>query len=573
MRTAFALLVALVPHYLIAQAATPAKLSDLLTNGVALSKKGDYARAIPLLKKAAQIAPRDYTANLMLGVDLLRSGHAADAVAPLRVAAEARPTDETAEGYLGQAEIALSNFALAAQAFQVAVSRAPNSEEALLGWADYGLERFRVLGVWLRGSQRGTAAVLRVEAEGMEDGTTTREMLLRQSAEDDPQQRGIWGELGVAQVQLGMRAAAEASLKTARERQPEASATWQLEALMSAAEGNWEEAEDLLLALGERSSVGLSRALEAWPPLLVPGQNVGGAICQCLRSRSTYCALPSEARRSGKAMNDESAFAEERWEQLVAIPSPSENDASAWFHRGVALGETGDCARAIPALERGLKAGAEAAGFWLEICYGSESERAAASLIAAGKDAAVHQLRGDMLLQMKGDAAAAETEYTDGLRLRPGDPDLLERSAQAYIALGNMAKARQAAQAVLAGDPQRKLALHLLALVAMNERNYPEALTALKKLAAIDPRDPWTRVRLGTVYAQLGQPQEAVRYLKVGLDAGYPDEKGALHAMLAGALRKLGREEEAQDATAEAARLANAFQEHGKNSAGPDDHQ
>jgi hypothetical protein len=42
------------------------------------------------------------------------------------------------------------------------------------------------------------------------------------------------------------------------------------------------------------------------------------------------------------------------------------------------------------------------------------------------------------------------------------------------------------------------------------------------------------------------------------LAAGYPDQKGALHAQLASALRKLGRMDEAGQASAEASRLANA---------------
>jgi hypothetical protein len=42
------------------------------------------------------------------------------------------------------------------------------------------------------------------------------------------------------------------------------------------------------------------------------------------------------------------------------------------------------------------------------------------------------------------------------------------------------------------------------------------------------------------------------------LAAGYPDKKGALHAQLARALRKLGREDDADKAAAEAASLANA---------------
>ena len=88
----------------------------------------------------------------------------------------------------------------------------------------------------------------------------------------------------------------------------------------------------------------------------------------------------------------------------------------------------------------------------------------------------------------------------------------------------------------------------------MNERDYPTALSLLDRLAALEPDDAWTRVQLGTAYAQTGHPEEAVQHLKPALDAGYPDEKGALHAVLAGQLHKLGRDQDANSAADEATR-------------------
>jgi tetratricopeptide (TPR) repeat protein len=556
---------------LVARTATQTDFEVLLKKGVTLSQQADYAGAIAALEQARKLAPRHYLANLLLGVDLLRSGRPAEAIDPLQVAAEVNPNDATAMGYLGEAQTALRDFAGAAEAFQAAVSRAPHSEEALLGWADFGLERFRALATWLRGTQKRTAVVLRVEAEGMEDGTKPRENLLRQSAAQNPEQPGIWGELGVAQVQLGMRSDAEESLKIARERQPTASATWQLEALMEAVAGNWPEAEARLRAVGERSPAALRRAIAAWPRSLLPDHDADGSLWQCVRERSTNCVAATLSPKAGAGQSAEQLFAEERWEQLAAVPPSAVNQTAVWFRRGVALGEIGDCAQAIPALERGLKDGAETAGFWLEICYGAEAGRAAAQLRSQGNEAAIHRLRGDMLLRMKDDAAAAAAEYAEAQRLRPKDADLSERLAEAYLALGDMDRAKQAANDALAGDPHRMLALRRLALVAMSERDYPEALVVLKKMVAMDPTNAWARVQMGTAYAQSGRPEEAVRYLQPALAAGYPDEKGALHAVLAGALRKLGREQEAKTAAAEASRLADSFQARGKRS--PDDHQ
>ena len=252
------------------------------------------------------------------------------------------------------------------------------------------------------------------------------------------------------------------------------------------------------------------------------------------------------------------------------MPPPAAAQTAAWFWRGVALAEMGDCARAIPSLERGLKDGTELAGYWLIVCYGSEAGQAAAQLVAQSKQAAVHRIQGDILLSMKGDATGAEKEYAEALRLRPKDPDVLVKSAEAYMTLGDMDRARQAAQEVLTEDPHQQPALRLMVRIATNERDYPEALEVLDKMASMDPGDPWTRVQQGVAYAQTGHPEDAVRYLEPALGAGYPDERGALHALLAGQLRKLGREQQAKTAADEAIKLANAFQEHAQ----PDnDHQ
>ena len=338
-------------------------------------------------------------------------------IAPLRIAAEAHD-DETAEGYLGEAENAQDEFALAAEAFESAATRSPNSEQALVGWAEFSLERFRVLGLWLRSSDRGKAALLRIQAEGTPHGTPQREELLQHAAEADPEQSGIWGELGIAQAEIGKRTEAVASLKTASERQPDASSTLKLEALITAAQGNWTEAENRLLALGDRSHVELQRTLAEWPQGLVPDHDVPGPIWQCLREHSTNCPIKPKPLKNGAASSAAKLFAEGRWDQLAAMPPPAAGQGSAWFWRGVALAEMGDCARAIPSLERGLKDGTELAGYWLIVCYGSEAGHAAAQLVAQSKEAAVHRIQGDILLSMKGDATGAEKEYAEALRLR-----------------------------------------------------------------------------------------------------------------------------------------------------------
>lgn len=478
------------------------------------------------------------------------------------------------------------DYAAAAEAFQKAIAGAPDSAEAWMKWADFDLERFRVLQSELRSLQSGMAVVLRLEAEGLYSGPETREELLRQSATADPEQRGIWGELGVEQVRRGEAAAnrefhsaqmaeergrgvpwreeAAATLRMAQELQPRDLWTLRLEAMTAASRDNWSDAEKLLLELGSRSLAILRQELRAWQRNLMPPENVAGEIWKCVRQNSAACVGKTKFPAGEIHDSEEQLFVEERWEQLEALPEPPSEVPAAWFRRGVALAEVKDCARAIPALERGLDAGAETAAYWLELCYASEAERSIARLGELANQVAFHRVRADFLVRVKGDLQAATEEYAKARQLQPRDPLLAERLAQAYESLGDMQRAKQAGREALALDPRRPVSLQLLASIAMNERDYASALESLNKLLALRPNDGWTRAQLGVAYAQSGQLQEALANLQPVLAAGYPDERGALHAMLARVLRKLGREQEAQSAAAESDRLSNLFQQHGQ---------
>lgn len=564
-RFGFRCLIACLAVCCASRPARSGELEDLLRTAAALNQQADYAHAMPLLRRATELAPQDPEANYLLGVALLQSGHPADAIAPLRIAVKENSENEAAEGYLGDAEMEQGNFAQAAETFQAAVARAPNSEQALMWWTDYSLERYRVLALWLRSSPRGRAMVLRAQADTMAPGTAARQALLREAAEADPEQHGIWGELGVAQIELGMNADAETSLKAALTRQPEDSSTLQLQALIAAAHGQWPEAQAKLLLLGERSDSGLQKVLATWPQKLVPGPDVDGAVWRCLRKQPEGCPVKTAPLKNGAVVPAEQAYQEGRWEQLASMPAPAPDHASEWFWRGMALAHLRDCPQAIPALERGLKAGAETAGSWLANCYELEAVRFADQLGAQGKEGAVHQIRGDILLSIRLEPARAATEYTEALRFKPNNPELLEKLAEAYLNSGEMDRARQSAQAALTVNPHRELALRLLIRIAMSDRDYPTALALLGRLAEMEPQDPWMHIQVGTAYAQTGHPEEAVQNLKPVLDSGYLDERGALHGVLAAQLRKLGRDQEAKNATDEAIALATSFQEHVQN--------
>jgi predicted Zn-dependent protease len=177
--------------------------------------------------------------------------------------------------------------------------------------------------------------------------------------------------------------------------------------------------------------------------------------------------------------------------------------------------------------------------------------------------AALHRLRGDVLLRLKGDAAAAEAEYQQAIAAHPSDPGLLERLAEAQLTAGDIDGARKSAQSALAIDPHLHSAQRTLAELSMSNREYDQALPLLQQLAQETPGDRTIRIELGRAFAETGHPAEALQWIAPALATGYPDDKGALHALMARVLRKLGREAEATKAAVEARRLSDAYQARG----------
>lgn len=205
----------------------------------------------------------------------------------------------------------------------------------------------------------------------------------------------------------------------------------------------------------------------------------------------------------------------------------------------------------------------------LSICYAVEAGRAASQL-QNGMDntAELHRLRGDVLLRLKGDPVSAEQEYRQAITLRPGDPALKERLAEAQFTAGDTQGAQQSALAALAIDPHGQEALRTLASLAMNNRDYQQALPLLRQLDAEASGDRSVQVQMAKALEQTGNTAEALQHLAPALAAGYPDEKGALHALEARLLRELGRNSDAAKAAAEARRLSDAFQDNMKEGAG-----
>ena len=82
---------------------------------------------------------------------------------PLGVASEARPEDGTAQLYLAEAFTRLGDFPMAAEALGSARARSGETEQFLVAWARFSLNRFSDIGKLLTRHQgrRGNGTPIR----------------------------------------------------------------------------------------------------------------------------------------------------------------------------------------------------------------------------------------------------------------------------------------------------------------------------------------------------------------------------------------------------------------------------
>jgi tetratricopeptide (TPR) repeat protein len=559
-----------------AQAQPPARpgFEELLHQGFQLHQQQRYSEALPLLRRAWQVQPRDYFANLLVGIDLLRTGRGAEAVGFLKTAAKLRPQEEFPPEYLGEAQAGLKNYAEATEAYLRAVKVAPQSSQAAVAMVDYSLARFAQISSQLRSSKQGLAAEYRVEALARPITDVGRRKLLKQSVEIDASDAEAWSELALADLAAGDRPNAESDLQRALQLNSDCLSAWLVQALVAAQGEDWKLAAQRLNAIGGRSRGRLARVLASWPQALQPSDSgaVTGAAAiflGCIRAGCSSEKLLGQLPPQGFEVKVSATelFKEQRWEQIVASPAPPPGQKQAWFQRGSALAQLDDWERATPALERSLGDIAQdyRALFLLAVCYAKSAGAVAARLQQGGReDAVAHTMRGDVLLRLQANGAGAVTEYQTALRLHPDDPRTLERLAEAQFATGDNEASRGSAHAALKLDSHRSGAQRTLARISMQERDYKTALPLLEALAARDPHDLSVRVDLATACAQTGALQDALQNLTPALKAGYPDEKGSLHYLLGTVLRDLGRMPEAKEAFATARKLSDDYQQNSR---------
>ena len=147
--------------------------------GSLLAEAGDFAPALPYLRKACAVAPQEAVAHANLGAAYLKAGDGAAAVRELERAAELDPRNGATQLNLGQALMTTKQARAAAKAFQAAAAISPGRGELVYDWA---------LALFESGSAREAAALL----EGMPEGERTDQVY--ELAADAEERAGEYGK-------------------------------------------------------------------------------------------------------------------------------------------------------------------------------------------------------------------------------------------------------------------------------------------------------------------------------------------------------------------------------------------
>ena len=528
---------------------------SLLRQGFELHQQRRFAQAIAPLERAHRLQPNDYFANLLLGIDYLRTGQAAKALLFLETASRAKPTDATALGYSAEAHAASGRVDLAIGALQAAKQRDPSPQWRAALIRLY-LARFRANSQQLRLTRLGLARSYRLQAQAMRERRDPKESeILLRAYSLSPDLEGIESELAHAEIRRKRFDLARRFLRQARERNPKDLDMLAAEAYLAAHTGDWGVAETRLRELVQRSRHRALAALKEWPEDVPLPDRLRHAIEQ--GDASTPAGTPTTA-------SIRELFVSQNWEAVTTGVSPDEAGPDELFRLGVAQARLQRFQKAVAPLERArtesrYKAEAD---YWLALSYARLAEGEAAALSRdQSADHVLHSVRGEILLRLAGDGAAAATEYKEAIELAPGDPALWTGLAAAQSLAGDWDRARESAQRALELDPNRALASRTLAEVCMQERDYAGAIPALKKVLELEPADIGAQFLLGTAYSQTGESEKALQFLKAAERRGFPDEKGRLQYLLGTVLRRLGRPEEASAAFQRSQELADKFAE------------
>ena len=155
-----------------------------------------------------------------------------------------------------------------------------------------------------------------------------------------------------------------------------------------------------------------------------------------------------------------------------------------------------------------------------------------------------HLFLGDVERQHRNFPAALE-HYRKAAALQPQSPGPLLGMGTVHWELGEFDAAEQSLGEALRLNPAALQATFELANIAVRRHQDTAAVPLLEKFLEAQPDALAARADLGRAYLHLGQYEKAVEHLE---KASADDQRGEIHYQLAMALKKLGRDSEADQA-------------------------
>src|SRR5438477_12440361 len=102
------------------------------------------------------------------------------------------------------------------------------------------------------------------------------------------------------------------------------------------------------------------------------------------------------------------------------------------------------------------------------------------------------------------------TSSAIGISLNTSSPRQVLEGALALHRMGNLRAAMDGYMRVLKDDPQNADALYYVAVVAVQEGQYPDGIKLAQRALSVGPAQPRLHNLLGQTYVRLGEEQEAL---------------------------------------------------------------
>lgn len=132
--------------------------------------------------------------------------------------------------------------------------------------------------------------------------------------------------------------------------------------------------------------------------------------------------------------------------------------------------------------------------------------------LAQGSIPEAHNLRG-LCFDRNGEYAKAIDDFSEAIRLDPGDPTYVNNRGTSYQAGGDLARALEDYNRAMSIDPQYATALNNRGNLLAQKGMHAEALVDLRKAVAIEPDNPNSNSNLGSVLYRINELREACKYL------------------------------------------------------------